>query len=68
MSVKRPGGATPLDRLTTHFDETATVCPACGYEDEFSRWEAHSDGSTVHYRHTCPSCGAVDRREVDVGR
>jgi uncharacterized Zn finger protein len=61
MSTSDAAGATPFERLREQYD---TACSACGHEDADGRWEALTAGGRVEYRHRCPSCGAVDRREL----
>lgn len=65
MSIDRSAGTTPLDGLAAYFDRRFSRCPACGFEDDDVHWTAHSDGRSVEYRHTCPSCDAVDRRTLE---
>lgn len=64
MAVDRTGGPTPFERLKHHYDDAARRCPECGYEDDRGHWHATSVGGSVHYTHVCPSCGAVDSRDL----
>ncbi|WP_248897901.1 HVO_0649 family zinc finger protein [Haloplanus halobius] len=64
MSITPRSGSTPFGRLRTHYEESRAVCPACGYEDEGGEWRVSTTGRRVEYRHRCPSCDAVDRREL----
>lgn len=58
MAPQGTGGPTALERLLRRYERTETRCPACGYVDRGGHWESETDGSTVVYHHTCPSCGA----------
>ena len=67
MHRERRPGATPLDRLGSHFDDVDLVCPDCGYDDADGRWMTETSGDRVRYRHVCPSCGSIRQRTLDVG-
>ena len=67
MSSKRSTGTTALDGLRSHFDDAAATCPKCGYEDADGGWQAATSGDRVLYRHVCPSCGAINKRELRFG-
>ena len=60
-------GTTPLERLQDRLNREARVCPACRYEDTESGWQAVTSGSRVQYRHICPSCGEISKRELRLG-
>ncbi|MFB6118073.1 HVO_0649 family zinc finger protein [Halosegnis sp.] len=62
------GTKSPLRRLREYYDEAEPTCPACGYVDQATGWTGRTDGQQVSYRHKCPSCGAVQERELDVCR
>jgi uncharacterized Zn finger protein len=64
MSRSAGTGSTPFDRLTSHYDHVDLRCPSCGYEDDGGRWKAETNGSTVLYRHICPSCGSIRKRTL----
>lgn len=64
MSQRERTGTTAFDRLRAHFDDVARKCPDCGYTDEDGKWQVTTSGDRVHYQHLCPSCGAVDSREL----
>lgn len=63
MSGQRPGGASPFERLASHYDDTDAACPACGYEDD-EGWRASHEGGGVRFSHRCPICGATAERHV----
>lgn len=52
------GGRSSLERLLRRYERTETKCSACGYVDRSGNWHSETDGRTVVYHHTCPSCGA----------
>jgi ribosomal protein S27AE len=60
--AQRAAGATPIERLRSHFEAAETTCPACGYDDRGGEWRSETDGRRIRYRRTCPSCGTVRRR------
>jgi len=62
----RPG-ASPLDRLGSHFDADL-VCPDCGFDDADGHWMSDTSGDRVRYRHVCPSCGSIRKRTLDLDR
>ncbi|MFB6102472.1 MAG: HVO_0649 family zinc finger protein [Haloplanus sp.] len=64
MSITHRPGSTPFDRLRSHYEESRAACPSCGHEDTDGEWRVTTAGLRVEYRHQCPSCGAVDRREL----
>lgn len=55
----RDDGATPFERLRSHFEDDEMTCRECGYEDEDGEWLSKTDGSRVLYQHICPNCGKV---------
>ncbi len=57
-------GTTALDRLKARYDAEERTCRQCGYVDREGGWQVETTGSRVLYRHICPSCGAIDRREL----
>ena len=59
---------SPFERLKHHYEQTASVCPACGYEDDGGGWVGATDGTATRYSHECPSCGAVEERTVSFGK
>lgn len=64
MAHRRGSGSTPLDRLTSHYDDIDLRCPSCGFEDDEGGWKAATNGNTVLYRHICPSCGSIRKRTL----
>jgi predicted RNA-binding Zn-ribbon protein involved in translation (DUF1610 family) len=61
------GGASAFETLCWHYEASRLTCPACGHEDADGEWQARTTGNRVSYRHVCPACGAVDRRELRLG-
>ncbi len=57
-------GTTALDRLRARYDAEERICGKCGYDDDEGGWQVETTGSRVLYRHVCPSCGAIERREL----
>ncbi|WP_323171088.1 HVO_0649 family zinc finger protein [Natrialba sp. PRR66] len=55
---------SPFDRLRAKFDETELTCRHCGYHDESGGWRVSSSGDRVQYQFVCPSCDAVETREM----
>jgi predicted RNA-binding Zn-ribbon protein involved in translation (DUF1610 family) len=66
--VHREEGATPLERLQSRYNHEDMRCPECGYEDDDGEWKAMTDGSTILYRHVCPSCGEIRKRTYRVSK
>ena len=66
MSIRRDGGATPLDRLKAQYDRDLR-CRECGFVDRDGEWQAQTTGNRISYRHLCPSCGAVETRTLRLG-
>jgi hypothetical protein len=64
MSIKNSDGATPFDRLRAHYEASGEACPACGHVDGTGEWRVTVGGRRVEYRHRCPSCDAVQTREL----
>ncbi|THE66075.1 hypothetical protein D8Y22_03890 [Salinadaptatus halalkaliphilus] len=60
MSVYR----SPFERLRQKFDDADLECRSCGYLDLEGGWRVTTSGSRVQYQFACPSCGAVETREV----
>ncbi|ELY94028.1 hypothetical protein C482_18939 [Natrialba chahannaoensis JCM 10990] len=55
---------SPFDRLRAKFDEAELECRQCGFHDESGGWQVTSSGDRVQYRFVCPSCDAVETREM----
>ncbi|KAB1192298.1 hypothetical protein GJR96_02100 [Haloferax sp. MBLA0076] len=67
MSIRRtPRGTTALDRLRERYTDVERVCSKCGHVDTDGGWSAKTTGSTVLYRHICPSCGAIETRTLSL--
>ncbi|GAB3021416.1 HVO_0649 family zinc finger protein [Natronobiforma cellulositropha] len=62
MSPRR--AHSPFDRLRQTFEEAPLRCDACGYVDDSSEWRVTTSGSRVRYQYCCPTCGALDTREL----
>ena len=55
---------SPFERLREKFDESELECRHCGSRDEEGGWRVTTTGSRVQYQHVCPSCGAIDTKEM----
>ncbi|QSW97873.1 HVO_0649 family zinc finger protein [Haloterrigena alkaliphila] len=55
---------SPFERLRAKFDESDPECPACGYSDENTNWRVTTTGDRVTYQFVCPTCEAVETREM----
>ncbi|WP_411965517.1 HVO_0649 family zinc finger protein [Haloferax sp. YSMS24] len=67
MSIRRtPRGTTALDRLRERYTDVERVCSECGFDDEDGEWSAKTTGSSVFYRHICPSCGNIETRTLSL--
>ncbi|AHF98580.1 hypothetical protein HALLA_06685 [Halostagnicola larsenii XH-48] len=54
----------PFDRLRQKFDETERRCRQCGFVDDDGGWRVRTSGDRVTYQHVCPSCDAIETREL----
>ncbi|WP_121742085.1 HVO_0649 family zinc finger protein [Natronorubrum halophilum] len=59
---------SPFERLRAKFDESNPNCPSCGYVDTECGWRVATTGSRVTYQFVCPTCDAVETRELRLGR
>jgi ribosomal protein L34E len=66
MSMKDTAGSTPFGRLRAHYEASRTTCPACGHDDGAGTWTVAARDQRVEFRHRCPSCDAVDRRDISL--
>ncbi|WP_222919918.1 HVO_0649 family zinc finger protein [Natrinema sp. SYSU A 869] len=55
---------SPFERLREKFDESELRCPACGYVDTDGGWRVTTSGGRVRYQFVCPTCDAVETREL----
>ncbi|TYL40130.1 hypothetical protein CV102_00680 [Natronococcus pandeyae] len=55
---------SPFERLRAKFEESELECPQCGYFDGDGGWRVTTSGSRVQYQFVCPSCDAVETREL----
>ena len=55
---------SPFERLRARFDESTAECPACGAGDVEGGWRVTTTGSRVRYQFVCPTCDAVETREL----
>lgn len=60
MSVHR----SPFERLREKFDESELRCRSCGYVDTEGGWRVTTSGGRVRYQFVCPTCDAVETREL----
>lgn len=58
---------SPFEQLREKFDESDVKCPACGYTDTDGGWRVTTTGSRVRYQFICPTCDAVETREMRLG-
>ena len=62
-----PTYRSPFERLREKFDESDVTCPSCGYVDTDGGWRVTTTGNRVTYQYICPTCGAVETREMRLG-
>ncbi|WP_255170461.1 HVO_0649 family zinc finger protein [Natrononativus amylolyticus] len=62
MSVQR--SRSPFERLRQKFDDGDRRCRECGYVDADGGWRVTAAGSEVRYQRMCPTCDAVEVREM----
>ncbi|SIR72233.1 HVO_0649 family zinc finger protein [Natronorubrum thiooxidans] len=55
---------SPFERLRDRFNETDLECSACGYIDDDGSWRVSAAGSRVQYQFICPTCDAIETREM----
>lgn len=55
---------SPFEQLRAKFDESDPKCPSCGYVDDESGWRVSATGSRVTYQFVCPTCDAIETREM----
>ncbi|ELY44242.1 HVO_0649 family zinc finger protein [Natronorubrum sulfidifaciens] len=55
---------SPFEQLRDRFNETDLECSACGYIDADGSWRVSTTGSRVTYQFMCPTCDAVETREM----
>ncbi|MFC6716736.1 HVO_0649 family zinc finger protein [Natrialbaceae archaeon GCM10025810] len=65
MAVEK--ARSPFDRLRQKYDESELRCPQCGYVDDDGGWRVTTSGSRVRYQFVCPTCDAVETRELRLG-
>ena len=58
---------SPFERLKQKFDESDPKCPACGCSDSDAGWRVRTTGSRVTYQYVCPTCDAIETREMRLG-
>lgn len=63
MSVHR----SPFERLRTKFDETELQCRQCGAQGDDSGWRVTTSGGRVRYQFVCPTCDAIETKEMRLG-
>ncbi|MEY7850576.1 HVO_0649 family zinc finger protein [Natrarchaeobius sp. A-rgal3] len=57
-------GNTPFERLRRKFERSELECRQCGFRDTDGGWRVTTTGSRVQYQFVCPSCFAVETREM----
>ncbi|RKD93436.1 HVO_0649 family zinc finger protein [Halopiger aswanensis] len=55
---------SPFERLREKFDKSELQCRQCGYLDEDGGWQVTTSGNRVNYRFVCPTCGAIETKEM----
>ena len=55
---------SPFEKLQKKFDATDLRCRQCGYVDADGSWRVTATGSRVRYQRLCPTCDAVETREL----
>lgn len=55
---------SPFEQLRDRFNETDLECSACGYIDDDGNWRVSTSGSRVQYQFICPTCDAIETREM----
>lgn len=63
------GTNATFDQLRDEFKRESHRCPRCDHVDDDGNWHlagGERDGAAMEYRRTCPNCGAVARRTVDL--
>ena len=55
---------SPFERLRAKFDESDPECPSCGCAHEDANWRVTTTGGRVTYQYVCPTCEAVETREL----
>ncbi len=62
MSIKQ--ARSPFDRLRQKFEDAERRCRQCGFVDSDGGWRVRTSGDRVSYQHVCPSCDAIETREL----
>ncbi|TYT60784.1 HVO_0649 family zinc finger protein [Natrialba swarupiae] len=55
---------TPFERLRQKLEDSELECRQCGFRDTDGGWRVTTTGSRVRYQFVCPSCSAVETREM----
>ncbi|OVE83766.1 HVO_0649 family zinc finger protein [Natronolimnobius baerhuensis] len=63
MSVHR----SPFERLRTKFDESEPQCRQCGSQPADAGWRVTTSGRRVRYQFVCPTCDAIETKEIRLG-
>lgn len=66
MSLRHPS-TTAFDLYREQLRDTPT-CAKCGFTDSGGTWQTAYRERRLVYRHICPRCGAIDRREFRFDR
>lgn len=64
MNMDSEDGTSAFDRLREHYQEGDIECPECGHVDTDGEWTTEAVDGRVRYTHICPSCGAIETREL----
>ncbi|WP_246998808.1 HVO_0649 family zinc finger protein [Halosolutus gelatinilyticus] len=55
---------SPFERLRAKFDESNDRCGECGAVCDEGGWRVTAAGSRVRYQFVCPTCHAVEIKEL----
>lgn len=58
---------SPFEQLKQKYDESEPKCRACGYVDTDGEWRVQTTGNRVTYQFVCPTCDAIETREMRLG-
>lgn len=58
---------SPFEQLREKFDKSDPECRSCGYVDADGSWRVSTTGSRVTYQFVCPTCDAIETREMRLG-
>lgn len=59
---------SPFEQYRAKLDESDPECTACGDVPSDEGWRASASGLEVRYEFVCPTCDAVETRELQLSR